>query len=82
MIDAVDCQPSEPPLMLGSVGAVRSIRTVPVASGGVGVQSDRLPAASTARNSISVSPSSLIVASGPAVGADQLPPPSVDVRYW
>ena len=61
----------------GAAGGVRSICTRPF----VPVQAEALPSASSDRNSTSVAPSAEIVAAAPAVGADQVLPPSAEVRY-
>jgi hypothetical protein len=75
------CQPEGAPAMTGSVGKVRSRRTVLPASATAGAQPDVLPTASADRNCTIVSPSAMTATLGPDAGADQLVPPSVDVRY-
>ena len=52
------------------------------ASGAAGAQAETLPAPSMLRSCTSVSPSAVTMADAPAVGASQVTPPSVDVRYW
>ncbi len=47
-----------------------------------GAQAPMLPAASTARNCTSVSPSAVMFTDEPASGPDHVVPPLVDVRYW
>src|SRR5215831_13612674 len=79
--DAAVCHASDPPVnVVGTVGTVRSMRTVFVAPALAGVQADTLPALSVLRNCTSVWPSALTVSLVPAVGADQVRPPSVEVR--
>src|SRR6476620_2849448 len=79
---AVD-QLSEPPLTAaGAVGTVRSIFTVFEAAALAGVPAEALPAASVPRNCTSVWPSLTISADDPATAVDQVPPLSVEVRYW
>ena len=70
------CQPPDPPVSAGSVGAVRSSRTVAC------TQFDVRPALSTPRNCTSVSPSADTAMLVPVVGDDQVEPPSVEVSYW
>ena len=48
----------------------------------VPVQAEALPTASTDRNCTSVGPSAETVTAAPAVAADQVAPPSAEVRYW
>ena len=72
---------SEPPLTVDSVGAVRSRRTVLPAVDGEGAQPEALPAPSRARNSTSVCPSAETVSFAPETGADQVVPPSAELRY-
>ena len=67
---------------VGSVGAVRSSLTVLPAPGFAGAHAETLPAVSVLRNWTVVWPSALIVSLLPLDGADQVLPPSVDVRYW
>ena len=70
------CQPVDPPLSPGLVGAVRSSRTVAC------TQFDVSPELSTLRNCTSVSPSADTATLAPDVGDVQVEPPSVDVSYW
>ena len=64
------------------MGAVVSILTVLPVPGDAGVQPPTsLPAPSTARICTSVVPSPEIAA-GAGSAADQVVPPSVEVRYW
>src|SRR5215471_9312841 len=79
-IEGTLCHDDEPPLTLGAVGFVRSRRTVSDAPGLAGTHADVLPALSTDRNCTRVSPSALMVSALPLVGADQVVPPSVEVR--
>ena len=72
--------PDDPPLAVGVVGAVRSSRTVPPMTVGTGVHAETLPALSMLWYSTSVSPSAGTFSELPATGADQVAPPSVDVR--
>ena len=75
------CQPGGVMPTVGSAGAVRSMRIVLSGAGLAGVQLDGLPAVSTARNWTSVWPSAATVdRRAPPYGADQVEPPSVDVR--
>ena len=78
--DARFCQDVDPPLTTGSPGAERSSRTVAAAVPAAGVQADGLAAASTLRNCTSVSPSAVTLTVAPGWAADQVAPPSVDVR--
>ncbi len=48
--ELTDCHASDPPLMVGSTGAVRSMRTVSVESGVPGAHAETFPARSTDRN--------------------------------
>ena len=83
LTEAAVAQLSDPPLTAaGSVGTVRSILTVLDAAALAGVQAEALPAASVPRNCTRVWPSLTISADEPATGADQVPPLSVEVRYW
>ena len=67
---------------MGAVGGVVSILTVLAVPGELGVQAaDVFPAPSTARICTSVVPSPEIAA-GAGSAADQVVPPSVEVRYW
>ena len=76
--DASFCQADEPPEAV-TVGAMWSSFTVAPA---VGVdQSEVLLSASTARNSTSVVPSADTVTVGPDTAADQVAPPSVELRW-
>ena len=72
--EAALVQLSEPPLTLGSVGSVRSRRTV-----AVGDQAEVLPAPSTAADCTSVSPSAETVSVAPEAAGDQLAPASLEV---
>jgi len=78
--EATLCQRLEPPESVGSLGAVRSRRTVPLESGATGPQPEALPAASRALNWTSVSPSAATVREVPGCGADQLALPSLENR--
>src|SRR5947208_16854571 len=81
--EAAVCHESEPPLNdAASVGAVRSILTVEAAPATAGVQAEPFPALSVVRNWTSVCPSDETVTLVPAAGADQVEPPSVEVRCW
>ena len=71
-----------PPVTVGALGAVRSIRAVFVAPFTLGVHADTLPALSTDRNCTSVCPSFTTVKLLPATAADQVEPPFVDTWYW
>ena len=68
------CQADEPPTTLGADGSVRSIRTV------APIHADVLPAPSTACSWTRVSPCAETVTVAPALAADQVAPPSVEVR--
>ena len=68
------CQDEEPPATLGADGSVRSIRTV------APTHAEVFPAPSTARSWTRVSPCAETVATAPAPAADQVAPPSVEVR--
>ena len=74
--EAMSAQASAPPVTAGADGAVRSSWTL------VCVQAELWPATSTAANRTCVVPSAEIVTDGPAVAADQVVPPLVDVSYW
>ena len=78
--DATLCQPEEPPVTLGAVGAVRSMRTVLLAPALAGFQAERLPAPSTERSCTSVWPSALIASDAPDAAEPHVVPPSVDSR--
>ncbi len=75
------CQASDPPVTVGKLGAVRSMRTVLPGPGLAGDQADALPSASSERNCTSVWPSADAVTEDPGAGADQVAPASVDSRY-
>src|SRR5437870_48786 len=79
--DATLCQPSEPPPIVGALGCVRSMRAVLLAPTTAGAHDEALPERSSARNCTTVSPSAEAAIDPPAVGASQVVPPSVDVRY-
>src|SRR5690348_11757610 len=79
--DATDCQARDPPLTMGAVGGVPSMRTVSDARGVAGIHAPGFPATSTARNWTSVSPSSLTVSDDPVLGQTHVVPPSIEVRY-
>ena len=79
--EATLCQTAEPPVTVGVVGSVRSIRTVFVPPATVGCQSDAFPAASSPWNSTSVSPSADTSTAEPGDGDDHVTPPSLDARY-
>ena len=64
------------PERVGAVGAVRSSRTVAC------TQADVLPALSSDSNCTSVWPSAVTFRLEPAIGADQVEPPLVEVSYW
>ena len=68
-------QDVEPPVTVGAVGSVRSIRSVAC------TQFERRPTPSIARNCTSVWPSAVADLDVPEVIDDQVVPPSVDVRY-
>jgi hypothetical protein len=74
--EAACCQDEEPPETVGAVGAVRSIMAAAC------TQPDVLFAPSIAWNRTRVVPWALMVAVAPAVAADQVEPPLVDVWYW
>src|SRR5207342_1762942 len=74
-------QVSDPPLTVGSDGAVRSSFTVLLDPAVVGSQDDTLPALSTERNWTMVVPSAAMTADAPAVVAPHVEPLFVDVRY-
>ena len=74
--EASACQEVEPPVTVGAVGSVRSIRSVAC------TQFERRPSAVDRpelhqRLALGASPTS----TAPAVTDDQVVPPSVDVRY-
>src|SRR6476661_9598551 len=58
------------------------MRAVLAPPGVAGCQSVALPATSSAPNATNVPPSAAIAASAPGEAADQVAPPSVDVRNW
>ena len=68
-------QPDEPPLTAGTVGLPVSSLTV------VFVQADVNPDLSIEWNCTSVMPSRVMTALLPAIGADQVMPPSGEVSY-
>ena len=70
------CQPLDPPVSTGFVGAVRSRRTVAC------TQFEVSPELSTLRNCTSVSPSADTAMLVPVVGDDQVEPALVEVSYW
>ena len=72
--EATLCQAGEPPATVGSDGSVRSIRTATCVHPDVRLEK------STARNSTSVSPSAITSSVVPGRGADQVLPPSVELR--
>ena len=74
------CQPGGVMPTVGSTGAVRSMRIVLAGVELAGVQAEALPAVSTARNWTSVWPSAATVIELPLTGADQVEPPSEEVR--
>ncbi len=74
------CQAGEPPLAVGAVGSVRSMRAVEPAVAEEGVQADVLPAPSMLRYCTSVSPSAVMFTLEPVAGALQVVPPSSEVR--
>ncbi|MFN8121540.1 MAG: hypothetical protein U0237_03830 [Thermoleophilia bacterium] len=78
--EATLCQAGDPPLAVGAVGFVRSMRTVEPEVAEAGAQPLVLPAWSAVRNCTRVSPSAVTVAVLPAAGALQVVPPSVLVR--
>ena len=80
--EACDSQLSEPPLTVGALGSVRSMLTVLPAVAVAGAQAELLPALSSARNWTSVCPVVLMTRVAPAVAADQVVPPLVEVRDW
>ena len=67
---------AEPPVTVGALGAVRSMRIVDV------TQVETFPAPSIERNRARVWPSSAAVTCDPAVTVVHVVPPSVDVWYW
>src|SRR3954451_1331197 len=73
-IDATLCHAADPPVTLGSVGAVRSIRTVLDPLDDEGAQADALPSESTPRNCTSVWPSAVTVMPEAVAGAVHVPP--------
>src|SRR5205814_5085005 len=73
--EATLCQAEEPPETVGADGSVRSIRTAAC------VHADVRLVLSIERNSTSVSPSAATTSAAPATGADQVAPPSVELRY-
>ena len=79
--ESTDCHASDPPVTVGTLGPVTSIRAVAAAVPPVGAQLESLPRVSTARNCTSVWPSAVIDTDEPEVGSDQVWPPSVDVWY-
>ena len=76
------CHTNEPPVEPGAVGGVRSRRMVLPGVGVAGAHRETLPAASTARNWTTDSPSALTTAVEPLAAAVQITPPSAEVRYW
>src|SRR6185312_16778129 len=72
--EASACQEVEPPATVGTVGIVRSMRSVAC------TQFERSPSASTARNCTRVWPSAETAFEAPGVADDHVVPPSVDVR--
>ncbi|MFN8109368.1 MAG: hypothetical protein U0Y82_05925 [Thermoleophilia bacterium] len=78
MTAATSCDPSEPPVTSGVLGAVRSRRTVEALS--TVDQAPVLPATSNARNCTVVVPSPPTGRVPPIWGAVHVPPPSVDAR--
>ena len=80
--EATFCQARLPPLTVGPVGAVRSMRAVEPAVAEAGVQAEVLPAPSTDRNWTRVSPSAVTFAELPLVAPVHEDPPSVEARYW
>ena len=81
-VDAALSHAEEPPLTFGTLGAVWSSRTVFAAPDVAGAHAETLPAASTARNCTSVSPSfGTLSDPGPGeLAGVQVVPPSVEVR--
>ena len=72
----------EPPVTVGVVGSVRSVLTVLPGVAVAGAQAEVLPALSRERNWTSVCPVALTTRVAPAVAADQVVPPFVEVRDW
>ncbi len=81
MAEAAFDQPPVPPATIGAVGGVVSILTVLFTPADAGAHAETLPAASIARICTMVVPSP-VMAAGAARAADQVVPPSVEVRYW
>ena len=80
--DATLCHDSEPPDSAGALGPVRSSLTVLAAPATAGDHAELLPEVSVLRSCTMVVPSAATTADAPVIVADQVTPPSVDVRYW
>ena len=80
VIEATFWYLSAPPVIVGTLGTVWSSLAVP--PGATADHGDMRPTPSTARNSTSVVPCAVTLTVPPAVAADQVEPPFVEVRYW